>query len=217
MSSRVHPGNDLQPPGEYLHRIKHTGDGLEQEHHTPSQDFSFLAKSHDEGSGQYPDNPSRHHEIQDERNQPHPDHEDVVGVEQASADNHDHRNSQYFEDAHDHRGGEKLTRLERTGKQVHEISRPNLLQERNRNPLLRSEQHIPQNQRSQKKRHGPRDLSLKFHEVDGNESPDDEVQKGPIEDFHHTGQAAPVQVQMPRHQRIDSMNLHPSSFPHSQV
>ena len=135
---------------------------------------------------------------------------DIVGVEQACTDNHDHRDDHDFQHAHDHRRGKKLAWLERTGEQIHEISRPNLLQKRNRHSLLSAKQHIPQNQRPQKERHHPRDLFLKFHEVDRNESPNDEIQKRPIENLHHTWQAAPIQIQMSHHQCINPMQLHRS-------
>ncbi len=52
--------------------------------------------------------------------------------------------------------------VERTGEQVHQISGPNLLKKRNRNPLLRSKQHVPQNQCTQKERHEARDSAAGY-------------------------------------------------------
>ena len=40
------------------------------------------------------------------------------------------------------------------------------------------------------------------------ESPDDEVQKGPIENLHDSGQTSPVEIEMTRDQRADTVELH---------
>ena len=175
MRRGVDPGHGLKPHGQNFHGIKDAGNGLEQKDQTPGKNFRLLAEPHDQRGRQDPDNPPGNHKIQDEREQPQAHDQHVVVVEQPGADAHHERHAGDLEDAHRDRRREEFGGREWTRKEIHEISRPQFLEKRDRDALLRTKQHVPQDQRAQKERHELWDLRLVFHKIYGDESPDHEV------------------------------------------
>ena len=193
----------LQPIRQYADGIVHAADGRDGEDHHPGQALGAQAIAQHQGHHHQADGPAHHQQIGEEGQQVQAHVEDGIVIEDDGQQGRRAHADGGAQKADAEQGQDQFVRAQGADEQMTQVAGIQLFEEHQRHSQLGPEEHVPEQYRGDEQAGGLGQPGTLSHQELIDETPQDHLHRGPVDQLQHTGPGTAQQIGVAQHHGID--------------